>query len=83
MTDKTMSYEDMNLDQLERAKHKLVEEKVANKECLSAVAMILDRKISEVNAQQKVAAMSEPERAALLQVLQPEGIEPTEAVNVS
>lgn len=69
-----MNYEDMSLEQLEKENQKLMAQKDAIRENQKVITALMDEKSSMAEAQRKVATMSNAEKAALVQVLQPQGI---------
>lgn len=69
----------MSVDELEKFIQARDEEVQALRDVKAVAHDILDRKNAEEAAMQKLATMSEPERAALLQVMQAEGIASEEA----
>ena len=74
-------YEQMSLSELEEENRKLRAEGLTIQQKRRVVAALLDSKISRANATAKIAAMSDPEKEALRQVLAPKGIPSEERVN--
>jgi len=73
-------YEQMSLSELEEEKRRLRAEIEAIRQKRRVIAALLDSKITSANAVAKIAAMSDPEKEALRQVLVPEGIPSEEQV---
>ena len=67
-------YEQMSLSELEEEKLRLRAEGETIRQKRRVVAALLDSEITRANATAKIAAMSDPEKEALRQVLAPEGI---------
>jgi len=73
-------YNQMTIEELEKANQELMEQRQKIKDEQRLIAAVLDRKQAEARAKAKVARMSDPEKAALAQVLKAGSIESAEAV---
>jgi len=67
-------YEDFSIEELEAAIAAITLEQSRLKQQKLAIHSVLDRKMQTAEATRKLAAMSDSEKAALLQVMQAEGI---------
>jgi hypothetical protein len=71
-------YEEFTIDELEAAISAITLEQSQLKQQKLALHAVLDRKMQAAEAARKLATMSDGEKAVLLQVLQAEGITPSE-----
>lgn len=71
--------ESMTIEELESVIHDCMAQRKVMKEFQKAASDILDRKRQASSAADKVAAMSDPERAALMQALRAQGVPSGEA----
>lgn len=76
----TKALEAMSTEDLEALRHDLRQEHAGLRERQRAVAAVLDSRYAAEEAQRKVAAMNDTERAALAQALTAEGIASAEAM---
>ena len=67
-------YEDFTIEELVSAIAAITLEQGRLKQQKLAIHAVLDRKMQEAEAKRKMATMSDGEKAALLQVLQADGI---------
>lgn len=81
MATEAVDLDAMSIEELEQHIQKLDEVKQAVREQQHDAHAVLDRKNAEVEAQRRYDAMSSPERAALQQVLETQGIESEEQVS--
>ncbi len=76
-----MNYEKMSYEELEKLNQGLSNKRDEIKAQQRLIVAAMDKKAVMVEAKRKAALLSEPEKAALSQVLLPEGIESAESVN--
>jgi len=76
-----MEYEDMTIDELEKENQRLMGEKAKVKAEQVKLNKVMTAKLLVKGAVDQAEKMTEPQKAALLQVLQPKGIESAEVVN--
>jgi hypothetical protein len=69
----------LSTEELGELRLNLSAEREAIKEQLRMVVATLDKRLIEQNAQMMIYAMSDDQKRALLQILQPKGIESAEA----
>ena len=72
--------EDMTLEQLEYTQQAINKERAQLKHQAMAVQHVIDQKTVEAEARRKYEAMSEPERAALHQLISSNGVHSAEAM---
>jgi hypothetical protein len=77
---KKSDYKNMSIEDLEKLNQDLMNQREAIKEEQRKIAAVLDEKCALRDAQRKAETMSDPEKAALLQILKPEGIRSEEKV---
>lgn len=82
MADETIDLEVMTVEELEQHIQKLDVVKQTVRDQQREAHAVLDRKNAELAAAAKLENLSDPEKAALLQVLQHDGIETAEEVGV-
>ena len=84
MADQEMTdYTQMTIGELEVANSKLMVERDSIRQKQVIIARLLDKLNAQRDAERKARAMSNAEKAALLQVLQPKGIESLEGFGKS
>jgi len=76
-------YTQMTIGELEVANSKLMVERDSIRQKQVIIARLLDKLNAQRDAERKARAMSNAEKAALLQVLQPKGIESLEGFGKS
>lgn len=75
-------YSTMSAAELNERLHEITEQRHALREEALAVHAAMDKQILAEDAERRVAALSDSEKAALRQALGPEGVETEEAVGV-
>lgn len=73
-------YSDMTLEELEAVAEDLRAKRESLKSELKQVVVVIDRRLAEVAARKKLETMSDPERQALFQLLQGNGVESGEVM---
>jgi len=69
------NYEEMTNDELRAENVRLFEERKALKAEQMKITAVLDKRIIAENVSKKLERLSDPEKAALAQVLEPPGVE--------
>lgn len=76
-----MNYEGMSYDELEKLNQELTNERDGIREQQRQIAAAMDKKAVFEEAKRKAETMSGAEKAALLQIIGPQGIASEENVN--
>lgn len=73
-------YDNMTLEELEKASQAIGAQRDALKAQAAQIQAVIDRKTAEANAQRLIANLGDADKAALLQAIQGQGIASAEAV---